>query len=124
MPDAVLPYSATSALQPPDSRGYMGAATRPASAPGRRPAQARLPAGEAVRTYGRMPTRLQAQTVQLHEDVDVLHGRLREVRGMAIDAANAPPGSWLRRALENGAGRRSSRCQRRAFACPCGRESR
>lgn len=104
----------------------MGAATRPASAPGRRPAQARLPAGEAVRTYGRMPTRLQAQTVQLHEDVDVLHGRLREVRGMAIDPANAPPGSWLRRALENGATGRtgSSRCQRRAFGFACGRESR
>jgi len=112
LPVALLPFSAESPLQPPTSGSY---GTTPST---HRRAEVRGPRGpeaqlDARRTYGsgsRWRTRMQAQTVQLHEDVALMEERLLLTRAMqtplsdsvvaaAADQTGMGRPNWRQRAL-------------------------
>jgi hypothetical protein len=100
MPTALLPFSARSSLQPPASGSYGNSTHRRAGVRGPRGVEAQL---DARRTYGtgsRWRTRMQAQTVQLHEDVALMEERLALTRGvLQTSPSELPEGGWRRRAL-------------------------
>ncbi|KAL1510531.1 hypothetical protein AB1Y20_006834 [Prymnesium parvum] len=103
LPIAVLPYSAASPLSPrslPSS--FFEAHQRPPSA-GRRPRSAgmEVSAGLALRLYGGgepHSARMQAQTIQLHEQVRQAQERLDAIRAIRLSTIENPA-PWVQRAM-------------------------
>lgn len=104
VPIAVLPYSASSPRVPE----ALSAATA-YSIPSRdrslfqrpRSAEMQVPPGLAFRLYGGgepQSERMQAMTLELHEQVREAEERLNSVRSFRVDAVGAPT-AWVQRAL-------------------------
>mmetsp|Transcript_33680 Transcript_33680/g.55624 ORF Transcript_33680/g.55624 Transcript_33680/m.55624 type:complete len:227 (+) Transcript_33680:88-768(+) len=114
LPSAVLPYSSSPALPlhidgtaSIESSGIsaVGAVLdRPRSAPGPRPPDTQLSGGAAFRMFGQsqLSERLQAQTAQLHEDVQDMEAALQDLqqlRSSMTAESGQRHGTWVQRAL-------------------------